>query len=157
MINRIFNKKIRIPPYTYQHKTTPMWCLFVLAGGEGISQLTPFAYENPRFSSLSAAQKRCSPPRETPRFPDPFPIRIPSYPNQHKKTPMWCLFVLAGGEGFEPPNGGAKGRCLTTWRTPNRAYAMLKLDLPYQITQSFARSLLTEKSRQCPALSITHI
>ncbi len=26
---------------------------------------------------------------------------------------------LAGGEGFEPSNGGSKVRCLTTWRPPN--------------------------------------
>ena len=26
---------------------------------------------------------------------------------------------MAGEEGFEPPNGGSKGRCLTTWRLPN--------------------------------------
>src|ERR1700679_4116050 len=26
---------------------------------------------------------------------------------------------LAGVEGFEPPNGGIKTRCLTTWRHPN--------------------------------------
>ena len=26
---------------------------------------------------------------------------------------------LAGAEGFEPPNGGIKTRCLTTWRRPN--------------------------------------
>ncbi len=25
---------------------------------------------------------------------------------------------LAGEGGFEPPNGGSKGRCLTTWRLP---------------------------------------
>jgi hypothetical protein len=28
--------------------------------------------------------------------------------------------ILAGGEGFEPPNAGTKTRCLTTWPTPNR-------------------------------------
>lgn len=26
---------------------------------------------------------------------------------------------LAGAGGFEPPNGGTKNRCLTTWRRPN--------------------------------------
>src|SRR6266446_6495467 len=30
---------------------------------------------------------------------------------------------VAGEEGFEPSNGGSKGRCLTTWRLPNRALA----------------------------------
>src|SRR6266849_2034264 len=31
---------------------------------------------------------------------------------------------MAGEGGFEPPNGGSKGRCLTTWRLPKtrRAY-----------------------------------
>ena len=27
-------------------------------------------------------------------------------------------FLMAGAEGFEPPNGGTKSRCLTTWRRP---------------------------------------
>jgi integrase len=30
-----------------------------------------------------------------------------------------CSRELAGAEGFEPPNGGIKTRCLTTWRRPN--------------------------------------
>ena len=29
------------------------------------------------------------------------------------------LSLMAGAEGFEPPNGGIKTRCLTTWRRPN--------------------------------------
>jgi hypothetical protein len=29
---------------------------------------------------------------------------------------------LAGAEGFEPPNGGIKTRCLTTWRRPNISF-----------------------------------
>src|SRR5258705_539395 len=29
--------------------------------------------------------------------------------------------TMAGEGGFEPPNGGSKGRCLTTWRLPNRS------------------------------------
>src|SRR5260221_800442 len=32
---------------------------------------------------------------------------------------------LAGEEGFEPSNGGSKGRCLTTWRLPNRAWQVM--------------------------------
>ena len=28
--------------------------------------------------------------------------------------------VLAGDEGFEPPNGGTRTHCLTTWRIPIR-------------------------------------
>src|SRR5450432_1241045 len=27
--------------------------------------------------------------------------------------------LMAGVEGFEPPNGGIKTRCLTTWRHPS--------------------------------------
>ena len=27
--------------------------------------------------------------------------------------------LMAGMEGFEPPNGGTRTRCLTTWRHPN--------------------------------------
>ena len=26
---------------------------------------------------------------------------------------------MAGDEGFEPPNGGTRTHCLTTWRIPN--------------------------------------
>ncbi len=29
--------------------------------------------------------------------------------------------VVAGEEGFEPPNGSSRGYCLTTWRLPNSA------------------------------------
>src|ERR1700722_10667796 len=29
---------------------------------------------------------------------------------------------MAGVEGFEPPNGGIKTRCLTTWRHPSRLH-----------------------------------
>ena len=28
-------------------------------------------------------------------------------------------FLMVGDEGFEPPSGGVKVRCLTTWRIPN--------------------------------------
>ena len=36
---------------------------------------------------------------------------------------LYCIFrkILAGAGGFEPPNGGTKNRCLTTWRRPNVA------------------------------------
>jgi hypothetical protein len=27
-----------------------------------------------------------------------------------------------GAEGFEPPNGGTKNRCLTTWRRPSDSW-----------------------------------
>src|ERR1700722_162426 len=30
-----------------------------------------------------------------------------------------CRSLVAGVEGFEPPNGGIKTRCLTTWRHPS--------------------------------------
>ena len=30
-----------------------------------------------------------------------------------------CLKILAGAGGFEPPHGGIKVRCLTTWLRPN--------------------------------------
>ena len=29
------------------------------------------------------------------------------------------VFALAGAGGFEPPHGGIKIHCLTTWRRPN--------------------------------------
>src|SRR6516164_9726537 len=49
---------------------------------------------------------------------------------------------LAGVEGFEPPNGGIKTRCLTTWRHPStRARA-----------QNSAGAHLTAASGSLPAL-----
>ena len=33
--------------------------------------------------------------------------------------------ALAGAGGFEPPNGGTKSRCLTTWRRPINAGALI--------------------------------
>ena len=36
-----------------------------------------------------------------------------------RHEPERCEWFMAGGEGFEPSNGGFKGRCLTTWRPPN--------------------------------------
>ena len=38
-------------------------------------------------------------------------VRVPN-----KKIPTWDM---AGDEGFEPPNGGTRTHCLTTWRIPN--------------------------------------
>ena len=41
--------------------------------------------------------------------------------NQVKKNiALRAYFLdLAGDEGFEPPNGGTRTHCLTTWRIPN--------------------------------------
>jgi hypothetical protein len=36
---------------------------------------------------------------------------------------------LAGAEGFEPSNGGSKGRCLTIWLRPNNPTIILTLVL----------------------------
>src|SRR3989339_188247 len=35
---------------------------------------------------------------------------------------MRCGLVLVGAVGFEPTDGGSKGRCLTTWRRPKNLY-----------------------------------
>ncbi len=32
------------------------------------------------------------------------------------------LHSMAGDEGFEPPNGGTRTHCLTTWRIPNDSF-----------------------------------
>src|ERR1700694_6127138 len=37
---------------------------------------------------------------------------------QNLNAPDW----LAGAGGFEPPYGGIKIHCLTTWRRPNRLF-----------------------------------
>src|ERR1051326_1834434 len=36
-----------------------------------------------------------------------------------RSLPPASACELAGVEGFEPPNGGIKTRCLTTWRHPS--------------------------------------
>src|SRR6202008_2015603 len=37
-----------------------------------------------------------------------------------RSLPPASTCELAGVEGFEPPNGGIKTRCLTTWRHPKK-------------------------------------
>ena len=37
---------------------------------------------------------------------------------------------MAGEEGFEPPNGGSKGRCLTTWLLPKAVASLSHEDEP---------------------------
>ena len=41
---------------------------------------------------------------------------LPLSANSDRKT----VHTMAGVEGFEPPNGGIKTRCLTTWRHPSK-------------------------------------
>ena len=55
-----------------------------------------------------AADWRC--PRTPPWWNDPL---------QNSSAVETDLRRVAGAEGFEPPNGGIKTRCLTTWRRPN--------------------------------------
>lgn len=31
---------------------------------------------------------------------------------------------MAGDEGLEPPNGGTRTHCLTTWRIPNDSFGL---------------------------------
>ena len=39
---------------------------------------------------------------------------------KQKNSPAGVFyFFVAGDEGFEPPNGGTRTHCLTTWRIPN--------------------------------------
>ncbi len=45
---------------------------------------------------------------------------------------------MAGEDGFEPSNGGFKGRCLTTWRLPNTQQWYQKEDVK-------CKALLEEK------------
>ena len=38
---------------------------------------------------------------------------------KQKNSPAGVFyFFVAGDEGFEPPNGGTRTHCLTTWRIP---------------------------------------
>ena len=52
------------------------------------------------------------------------------------------VFTLAGMEGFEPPNGGTRTRCLTTWRHPNTLLIISKKILPFK---SFSKAFLLTK------------
>src|ERR1700722_6104761 len=50
---------------------------------------------------------------------------------------QWISGTLAGAGGFEPPNGGIKIHCLTTWRRPNcRKAAGLPLQTPFRQRRS---------------------
>ena len=87
-------------------------------GEEGFGRLTPFDFAQdckkpPPLFLLAPAEKKflisfgsflCKSLRSSPK----------------KNNPTLCgyFFGLAGEEGFEPPNGGFKARCLTTWRLP---------------------------------------
>jgi hypothetical protein len=43
----------------------------------------------------------------------------PDYEHLKKGVyPTKTTYLQIGVEGFEPPNGGTKNRCLTTWRHP---------------------------------------
>ena len=43
---------------------------------------------------------------------------ILKYEEQKNRPKDLFLFFVAGDEGFEPPNGGTRTHCLTTWRIP---------------------------------------
>ena len=47
--------------------------------------------------------------------------------SQNDRVPM-----LAGAEGFEPPNAGTKTRCLTAWRRPNDEWMNEQSVVPYR-------------------------
>ena len=55
--------------------------------------------------------------------------------------PEGRVFSMAGDEGFEPPNGGTRTRCLTTWRIP-------KLVLLYHIVRKNAIMILSWRKRK---------
>lgn len=40
---------------------------------------------------------------------------------------------MAGDEGLEPPNGGVKVRCLTTWRIPNELERIAFYEKSYKV------------------------
>ena len=43
---------------------------------------------------------------------------------------------LAGDEGFEPPNGGTRTHCLTTWRIPNGLFGLSYFSTKFEKKQS---------------------
>ena len=46
-----------------------------------------------------------------------------------KHTKASDVFNLAGDEGFEPPNGGTRTHCLTTWRIPSTNHIISHLSV----------------------------
>ncbi len=57
--------------------------------------------------------------------------------------------LMAGMEGFEPPNAWTKTMCLTTWRHPNSFHSILKNPCLYQIAiGALAVSKTCELQRQ---------
>lgn len=75
---------------------------------------------------------------------------------ESKKRPFGSfLTFLAGDEGFEPPNGGTRTHCLTTWRIPIGVNIIISYLLDK--IQIFA-IILTEGSslerRKCNSLKI---
>ena len=66
-------------------------------------------------------------------------------PNRVRMDHSECPEGLAGAGGFEPPHGGIKVRCLTTWLRPNAPF-LRGSPHPYN------RSLSCEQSQQDEAL-----
>ena len=62
---------------------------------------------------------------------------------------------MAGVEGFEPPNGGIKTRCLTTWRHPNadRLFSSTRARRPRTIQTRHCRGSCLQAAVQQPAAS----
>jgi hypothetical protein len=54
-----------------------------------------------------------------------FQMRVKIAAGQESFAKEFSILVLAGAGGFEPPNGGIKIRCLTTWLRPNARRTIL--------------------------------
>jgi hypothetical protein len=72
---------------------------------------------NRRVNSLAAGCSSCKGRTRQKR-----PVRNPETPPKACCSCATTILLrkMAGVEGFEPPNGGIKTRCLTTWRHPKK-------------------------------------
>src|SRR5262245_63893209 len=50
---------------------------------------------------------------------------------------------VAGEVGFEPTNGGSKGRCLTTWRLPTKLLSLILKRYAQTIPRRLERALVS--------------
>ena len=64
---------------------------------------------------------------------------------------------MAGTDGFEPPNGGIKTRCLTTWRRPNPRlsnsnYIAMRRLIERPVRENAAKTYCTDDHRSINTL-----
>src|ERR1700722_2009461 len=66
-------------------------------------------------------------------------------------TDHQCQSALAGVEGFEPPNGGIKTRCLTTWRHPS-SHPASALPILHPQHRMHRRAIQSARDKTAPSI-----